>query len=207
MYEEPEIDDSEILYAVGLALCRWSEVEAQLYNLFTHALGTYHTSHSAWRASRSALDAVVSINAKIKAIQSSANITFENTSTLYIITKLLSKTSKLSSKRNKVAHFKLLFDKSKNRLILVPYFQVGVQTDEKLFAAPKSGLTADDIIEISESFMDLAASIAWLNTNFYNEPLSEEQQELSQIPDCDPIRHILPHTGRALGKPQPPPQS
>ncbi|MGJ8563874.1 MAG: hypothetical protein ACSHXY_10020 [Alphaproteobacteria bacterium] len=208
MLNQPENEapnDAEILYAVGLGLCRWSGIEKQLYSLFPHVIMT-NSKLSEW-ASRAALDAMVSLNAKIQAVQSAANITISSPSLLYLVTKLLTKTSKLSKRRNQIAHFRLLHETSSNVLVLAPFFQAGTQSSEKLIKQLSNPLTADDIIKMSEEFRDLAIALHWLTLVVSGEWSHEAQPDVFLLLDCDPIRHILPHTGPRHGKRQRPPQS
>lgn len=195
-------DDTDILYAVGLGLCRWSEVEAQLYSIFPYLVGT-ETPQSDL-ASKAALDSVVSLKAKIQAVQAAANVTVLSSGLLYVITKLLIQVSKMSKKRNQIAHFKIMHEIDSNQLKLVPYYQVGIQTTDKMLKQLMNPLTVDDILDMSEDFMDLAASLHWLVLIIDGGEYPEARPEVFPLLELDPIRHILPHTGPRHGKRQRP---
>jgi len=192
--------------AIGQALDKWGRVETELFNLFSQLIYSDPKDKHARKNAVYALNAIISFDAKIKAIIAANKVANKDSKGFeYLTVKILAKTTKLSKKRNMIAHFKILRDgrdEWPESVFVCPYFEffVDANTQHRLYY--------DDIVSLGKKFEVLSGSLHWLNSNLYVKRKDLRSEFQLPVPDLNHhIHFLLPHTGRNISKPSPQPQS
>lgn len=173
-----------VLRLIGTGLAEWSGIEYELYMLFQMLCCMPPPTTRYYGATNAALDAVVSLDAKMKAIQAAANVTLRGRALLYVTTKALARVGKLSKRRNEIAHFGLVTEADSVTSYIEPYLAIAPNKSRKR-------LYASDLMILISDLQAGNALMRWLNRKVGEElgllPIFHEP-----IPDL--ALRILPHT-------------
>ena len=183
----------ELYYLVGRCLGAWSSVERHLTILFLALLDKIDNPFPLAKV----FDGVVSFEVRISIL----NLAIQNDpkSTDRFKTQwnaLFNKLSKSYKKRHEVAHFAIVADHTSP-----PEVKVSLQPFFSSWSGPGAGLTAKDLRQREESFLNLADRI---DRFWWHIALVRGQRDKCPIPINDPD-HLLDNPFVPLGEENPPP--